>query len=115
MNDVNKVRARMQDQTGWVHTFLDDSDPSKGFSNTPAANYLIGLYTSFPSTDYAGEAVQMEEQVEFGMEGHRFFDLQRWDGTFKGPNPAGSMAKVINAHIAGVTRKVTDLEYYINP
>jgi hypothetical protein len=33
------------------------------------------------------------------MEGHRFFDLQRYDGIFGGPEPTGYMAGVENAHI----------------
>lgn len=106
MADVNVVRARMQNQAGWVHTYVDNSNPSAGFTSTPAANYQIGLYTTFPSQSYAREAVHMEEQLEFGMEGHRFFDLQRWDPIYGGPEAAGYMAGVINAHIAGVTRIV---------
>jgi len=44
----------------------------------PAANYNVGLYSSFPSQDYARQAVQWELRLEFGMEGQRFFDLVRW-------------------------------------
>jgi|TARA_Y100000310_G_C20695661_1_gene825502 hypothetical protein len=44
----------------------------------PAANYDVQPYSSFPSQDYARKAVQMELRLEFGMEGHRFFDLVRW-------------------------------------
>lgn len=106
MADVNKIRARMQNPAGWVHTYVDNTDPSKGFTNTPAANYKIGLYTIFPSQAYAREAVHMEEQLEFGMEGHRFFDLQRWDPLYGGPEASGYMAGVINGHIAAVTRIV---------
>ncbi|HZY38309.1 MAG TPA: RagB/SusD family nutrient uptake outer membrane protein [Mucilaginibacter sp.] len=115
MADINVVRARMQNTAGWVHTYVDNSNPSAGFTNTPAANYQIGLYTSFPSQAYAREAVQMEEQLEFGMEGHRFFDLQRWDGVDSGPMGTGFMAGVVNGHIANVTRKFDILHYYINP
>ncbi|WP_295675267.1 RagB/SusD family nutrient uptake outer membrane protein, partial [uncultured Mucilaginibacter sp.] len=109
MADVNVVRARMQDPAGWVHTYVDNSNPGAGFTNVPAANYKIGLYTSFPSQSYAREAVHMEEQLEFGMEGHRFFDLQRWDPIYGGPEPAGYMAGVINAHIAAVTRIINPI------
>jgi len=104
MADVNVVRARMKDPAGWVHTYIDNSNPSAGFTSTPAANYVIGLYESFPSQSYAREAVHMEEQLEFGMEGHRFFDLQRWDPIYGGPEPAGYMAGVINGHIQADTR-----------
>ena len=33
------------------------------------------------------------------MEGQRFFDLQRWDGAFGGPEPTGYMASVLNKAI----------------
>ena len=104
MADVNVVRARMQNPAGWVHTYVDNSNPAAGFTTTPAANYQIGLYSSFASQSYAREAVHMEEQLEFGMEGHRFFDLQRWDPLYGGPEAAQYMANVINGHIAAVTR-----------
>lgn len=39
-----------------------------------------------------------ERQLEFGMEGHRFFDLQRYDGSFGGSQPKGFMANVLNAY-----------------
>lgn len=42
------------------------------------ANYEVGLYTSFPSKDYATKAIRWERRLELGMEGHRFFDLRRW-------------------------------------
>ncbi len=110
--DVNMVRARMANHPEyWVHTYVDNSDPSKGFTNTPAANYVIGLYGTPASTgfttngqDYARAAVYMEEQLETGMEGKRFFDLQRWDGLYGGPAGSGYMANVINQYIKADTR-----------
>lgn len=110
--DVNTIRSRMKDHPEyWVHTYVDNNDPSKGFTNTPAANYKIGLYGTAPSTgftangqDYARAAVYMEEQIETGMEGKRFFDLQRWDGLYGGPAGTGYMAGVINAYIKADTR-----------
>lgn len=106
--DVNLVRARAADPTGWVHTYVDNSDPSKGNTNTPAANYVVGLYgvagghptTGFVANgvEYARLAVLAERQLEFGMEGQRFYDLQRYDGRFGGPEPTGWMAGVLNAY-----------------
>jgi hypothetical protein len=105
--DVNTVRARMQNTAYWVHTYVDNSNPSAGFTSTPAANYKIGLYgvaagTSFTAMGQAlaREAVYTERQLELGMEGHRFFDLQRYDGLYGGPAGTGYMAKVENAHIS---------------
>lgn len=99
--DVNLIRARAADPTGWVHTYVDNSDPSKGNTNTPAANYHVGLYTgqfSANGQEYARQAVLMERQLEFGMEGQRFYDLQRIDGRFGGSEAAGYMAGVLNAY-----------------
>jgi len=110
--DVNTVRNRMKMHPEyWVHTYVDNADPSKGFTNTPAANYVVGLYGTPASTGfttngqaYARAAVYMEEQLETGMEGKRFFDLQRWDGVYGGPAGKGYMAGVLNAYIKADTR-----------
>ena len=93
---VNRVRARAADPTGWVHTYIDNNDPTKGFTNTPAANYKVGLYNGQFTANgqaYAREAVRFERRLELGMEGHRFFDLQRYD------NGTGYMADILNAYI----------------
>jgi starch-binding outer membrane protein, SusD/RagB family len=76
---LNQVRARAMNTNGWVHTYVDDSDPNKGFTNIPAANYKIGLYNT-PWTDpaFALKALQYERMLELGLEGQRFFDLVRW-------------------------------------
>jgi hypothetical protein len=109
--DVNMIRTRMQNTAYWVHTYIDNSNPTAGFTNTPAANYHIGLYGTVPSTSFtamgqalARQAVYMERQLEFGMEGHRFFDLQRYDALYGGPAGTGYMAGVLNAYIKADTR-----------
>jgi hypothetical protein len=94
---VNRVRNRAARPETWVHTYVDNSDPSKGFTNTPAANYKINPYPdgtfAAKGQNYAREAVRFERKLEFAMEGHRFFDLQRYD------NGTGYMADVLNAYI----------------
>ncbi|HVY76640.1 MAG TPA: RagB/SusD family nutrient uptake outer membrane protein [Puia sp.] len=94
---VNMVRNRAAKPETWVHTYVDSNDPSKGFTNTPAANYKIEPYPpgTFASQgqEYARKAVRFERKLEFGMEGQRFFDLQRYD------NGTGYMADVLNAYI----------------
>jgi len=110
--DVNMVRNRMAAHPEyWVHTYIDNSNPGKGFTTTPAANYVIGLYGTAAGTDfvskgqdYARQAVYTERQLELAMEGHRFFDLERYDGLYGGPMPKGYMASVLNAYIKADTR-----------
>jgi hypothetical protein len=108
--DVNTVRGRMaNNHSYWVHNYINNAKPQAGFDTTDAglaANYHIGLYGAVAGTDFvtmgqanARAAVYMERQLEFGMEGHRFFDLQRYDAIYGGPAGAGYMAGVENAHI----------------
>jgi starch-binding outer membrane protein, SusD/RagB family len=85
---VNQVRQRAANPAGFVKT-------SAGAN---AANYVIGLYTtSWTDPVYALKAVQYEERLELGMEGHRFFDLVRWK----------IAAKTLNDYIAGEKSKRT--------
>ena len=48
---------------------------------TNAANYVISPYAAFASQAEARTALQMERKLELGMEGHRWFDLNRWGNT----------------------------------
>ena len=65
---INEIRARAANPAGFV---LDGA--------VPAANYKVGLYTTpFASQAAARTAVRFERKLEFAMEGHRFFDLVRW-------------------------------------
>lgn len=65
---VNMVRERA------MNSNLLRSDGSK------AANYKVGTYTSaWSSPDTARKAVRLERMLELGMEGHRFYDLVRWN------------------------------------
>jgi starch-binding outer membrane protein, SusD/RagB family len=97
--DVNVIRSRAADPSSWVHTYVDNADPSKGNTNIPAANYKVGLYNGQFAANgqaYARMAVLAERQLEFGMEGQRFFDLQRFDSRFGGKAGTGFMAGVLN-------------------
>ena len=77
---VNRVRSRSADDLimGKVSTYIFDGRPIVVDYSQPAANYLLGQYPSFPSQEYAREAVRMELRLETAMEGNRFFDLVRW-------------------------------------
>ena len=80
---VNMVRARAADPAGWVKTYINPDKPLEGFTDIPAANYKVGLYTGqFEANgkSYARKAVQMERRLELAMEHHRFFDMIRFDG-----------------------------------
>ncbi len=79
LENINLVRARAANPDGFVKE--DDGV-------TPAANYQVGLYPSFPDADYARNALRMERKLELGMEGHRFFDLNRWGITVEELNRA---------------------------
>jgi len=52
--------------------------------------YNVGLYSSFPSKEFAWKALKFERRLEFAMEGARFFDLVRW----------GEAAEVLNGYLA---------------
>lgn len=110
---VNQVRARAADPTGWVKGRLIGYgiDPKTKAQSTSApivdntlyaANYKVGMYalSDFSSKDQARKIIWFERKLELGMEGHRFFDLQRYDGLYGGPAAAGYMATTLNAYIA---------------
>ena len=72
MGEVNAIRARAANPDG----FVKEAD-----GTTPAANYVIGLYpaSQFATQEDAMTAIKFERRLELGLEGHRYYDLQRWD------------------------------------
>jgi starch-binding outer membrane protein, SusD/RagB family len=80
---VNIVRERAANPDGWVKTYINPSTPLAGFTNTPAANYKVGLYNGHfvaNGQSYARKAIFFERRIELGLEHHRFFDMVRYDG-----------------------------------
>lgn len=78
---VNMIRERAADDI--VMGKISNTNFAAGFEldideTQPAANYNLGLYTSFPNQEFARKAVRHEMRLEFALEGMRFFDLVRW-------------------------------------
>ncbi|GAB3248373.1 RagB/SusD family nutrient uptake outer membrane protein [Larkinella harenae] len=93
---VNLIRARAANPAGFVKKYIDNAAPLKGFTNEPAANYKVGLYTGQfvqKGKEFAREAVRFERKLELALEHHRFFDLQRYD------NGTGYMATLLNKYL----------------
>ncbi len=65
---INQVRSRIKDNPDQWVKFSDGSN---------AANYEIELYGALGQSE-ARDALRFERRLEFGMEGHRLFDLNRW-------------------------------------
>lgn len=89
---VNDIRARAANPAGFVPEAIQGATRTE-YSTTanPAANYNVGQYTAaWTNASTARAAVRMETRIEFAMEGHRFFDLQRW----------GVQGAVLNDYIA---------------
>jgi hypothetical protein len=103
---VNYVRMRAADPTGWVYSG-SDYDASAGkykVQVAPADKYLIKPYPAgaFADKTYALKAIRFERKLELAMEGHRFFDLARWD------NGTGTvMAPELNAFAAAEKQRPT--------
>jgi len=112
---VNRVRSRMSDPATWVHKYTEDKEPEKGFSNTPAANYRIGLYPAFPDADYARKAVRFERKLELAMEGHRFFDLVRYGTAAQELTAFWTKEKPVRTYYNGTGFQTGKHEYYPIP
>lgn len=89
---VNMIRERAANPDAFVPRAIQGEERNDFtiVPGEPAANYVISTYDE-PWTDpeMARKAVRMETRLEFAMEGHRFFDLQRW----------GVAAEVLNEYL----------------
>jgi len=86
---VNAVRNRAANPANILHKYIDDSHPMAGFTNTPAANYVISAYPAgYFTSATALPAIYFERKLELACEGQRFFDLARW----------GTAAQTLNAY-----------------
>jgi len=100
---VNQIRERASNPEGFVPKAIQGEERNDFtiVPDEPAANYEIAQYDD-PWTDpvLARKAVRFETRLEFAMEGHRFFDLQRW----------GIAAETLNAYIQSESQSRTYLE-----
>ena len=91
LTNVNLVRNRAK--TGkWV---------KEADGTTNAANYQIEPYASFADQAFARKAVRFERKLELGMEGHRYFDLQRWGNVVAELNRVLTYEKTQRASLYG--------------
>lgn len=100
---VNIIRERAANPAGFVPLAIQGAERNEFtiVEGATAANYVISTYDApWTSADVARKAVRMETRLEFGMEGHRFFDLQRW----------GNAAETLNTYLAEEATKRTYLQ-----
>tara|TARA_R110002074_G_scaffold203432_5_gene371368 strand:+ start:5897 stop:7669 length:1773 start_codon:yes stop_codon:yes gene_type:complete len=99
---VNAIRTRAANPDGFVPLATQGTDRNAFTieAGTPAANYDIATYDdAWTDPVTARKAVRFETRLEFALEGHRFFDLQRW----------GIAAQTLNAYIASESQQRTYL------
>ena len=95
---VNAIRTRAANPDGFVPLATQGTDRNDFTieAGTPAANYDIATYDdAWTDPVTARKAVRFETRLEFALEGHRFFDLQRW----------GIAAETLNAYIASESQQ----------
>ena len=103
---VNQIRRRAANPDGWV----------KKPDGTPAANYVIREYEQvWVDQAQARKAVQFEQRLEFGMEGHRRFDLVRWGIAAETLNAYYAVEGNKRAYLKGVTFVKGKHEYFPLP
>jgi starch-binding outer membrane protein, SusD/RagB family len=114
---TNLVRARAANASGWVYKNSDYNAATATYATqtTPADNYLINQYPSFASKDAAIKAIRMEERLELGMEGHRFFDLVRWGIAATTLNAYNSREKLLRPYRASAVFTAGKNEIYPIP
>ena len=114
---VNDIRARAANPEGWVPEAIQGGTRDEyTTTSNPAANYNIGQYTAaWTDQATARKAVRYETRLEFAMEGHRFFDLQRWGTMGATLNDYLSRESRYRIYLQGVNFSSPKNEYYPIP
>lgn len=103
---VNQIRRRAANPDGFVKTSAGQA----------AANYVINEYTAtWTDKATARKAVRFEERLEFGMEGHRRFDLVRWGIADQTMNAYYTVEAKKRIYLNGVTFVKGKHEYFPIP
>jgi hypothetical protein len=101
--NVNLIRARAGNAAAYV--YLDGAFDAGSYTykggTIPADKYMVSQYPAgyFSTPAIAMNAIIMERRLELAEEGHRFFDLQRWQPG-NSVIPAGYMTTTLNAFAA---------------
>ena len=90
---VNQLRERAANEEDFVPRVEQSPNSRQEFTfvdGEVAANYRVSTYDEpWTDQDLARTAVRFESRLETALEGHRFFDLQRW----------GVQEEVLNAYL----------------
>ena len=69
----------VREDTGTTFTYLGGGHGDiNNWNEYPEPNYEIALYETLGSQQQARDIVRFERKLELALEGHRFFDLNRW-------------------------------------
>lgn len=103
---VNEIRTRAK-ASEYVMT-LD--------GGAPASNYSITTYDeAWTDNNLAREAVRLERRLELAMEGHRFFDLVRWQVADQVMNDYLTVEKTKRSHFTNAQFAKGVHEYFPIP
>ncbi|WP_114749459.1 RagB/SusD family nutrient uptake outer membrane protein [Pleomorphovibrio marinus] len=115
---VNMIRERAANPDFFVPRAIQGSGRNDFtiVEGEPAANYVISTYDeAWGDQETARQAVRMETRLEFAMEGHRFFDLQRWGVAAEVLNEYLSVESTRRTYLAGFSFRENRNEYYPIP
>ncbi len=103
---INQIRTRAANPDGFV----------KNTNGTPAATYKVNTYdAAWASKDVAMKAVRFESRIELAMEGHRFFDLVRWEIAATTLNAYYTVEGTKRSYLNGVRFTANKHEYFPIP